>query len=106
MLMRAGTGVGPADVLLDADLGGLVPIALAQLMPNTLQRMRRGALRAYLLLLGQIVLDGDARKVLRDRLASASMFSLVLFDLRGALAMGFLGSGNGCQHLRFIEQHR
>jgi hypothetical protein len=73
-------------VLLDADLRGIEPIALTQFVSNALERMRRGALRAHLLLLRQIVLNGDARKVLRDRLASAGMLSLVRIDLRSALA--------------------
>jgi hypothetical protein len=75
-------------------------------MPDPLQRMRRGALRAHLLILGQIVLDGDARKMLRDRLASPGMFFLVRFDLCGALLMGLIRCGNRGQHLGLVEQHR
>src|SRR6185503_13027514 len=106
MLMRSGTRIGPADVLFNADLRGFISIAFPQLVPDALQRMWRGALRAHLLFLGQIVLDGNARKVLRDCLASPGMLFLVRFDLRSALLMSLIRGGDRRQHLGLVEQHR
>jgi hypothetical protein len=65
--------VRPADVLLDADLRRLEAIALAHFMPHAPERMRRGTAAAELLRFGQIVLDADARKMLRDRLATPAV---------------------------------
>jgi hypothetical protein len=96
-----------ADVLLDADLQRLEAIALAGLLPDARERMRHCALRAQLLIVRQVVLDHDAREVLRDRLAAAvrGALALVRFNLRGALTVGLFSRLDGRQHLRLVEQH-
>src|SRR6185437_7906378 len=102
MALRAH--VRPADVLLDADLRRIEPVALAHLMPDAGKGVRRSAQPADLLLLRQIVLDRDAREVRRDRLAPATVLALVRAHWRGARTLDLLGRLDRRQYLDFVEQ--
>ncbi len=99
--------VGRADVLLDADLRRLKAVAFADLLADAGERMRHCAFRAHLLFGRQVVLDLNAREVIRDRLAATvgGTLALVRFDLRGALAVRLISRLNGAEHLRLVEQH-
>src|SRR5882757_1121465 len=90
ILMALVAHIRITDMQLDADLRRLEAIALAGLFADALEWMRHRTLRADLLCIGQIVRDLDAREMRWDRFTSAGMLSLVLADLRGALALCLL----------------
>ena len=73
--------VGVTDMQLDADLRRLIAIALARLLPDAFQWIGDRALGANLLRLIQVMGNLDARKVFRDRLASAGVLSRLSITL-------------------------
>ena len=73
--MALFANVRVTDVQLDADLGRLIAIALACLLPDAFEWMRHRALRADLLRLIRVLGNLDARKVFRDRFASPGVLA-------------------------------